>query len=212
MGFVTRIASAAALGAAAVMGSGLYIQPAQAGYVVTLAQEGSNVVATGSGTIDLADLIFVGSGSGDEAGVSGGLGIIVVGPVNFQPSDGYGGFSGPTSFGSLGLITASSGSGDRVGIDQDSGELFVPANYVSGSTLSSSSTWDNKTFTSLGVTPGTYVWNWGSGAGADSFTLRVGAAVVPEPAGLAVLVLPVGFLMLFSARHRRRSGFRLSPE
>jgi hypothetical protein len=57
-----------------------------------------------------------------------------------------------------------------------------------------------------------YVWNWGSGAGADSFTLHVGAAVVPEAPGLAVLVLPVGFLMVFSARRRRRSGFRLSPE
>lgn len=208
MGFVTRIASAAALGAAAVMGSGLYVQPAQAGYVVTLAQEGSNVVATGSGTIDLADLIFVGSGNGDEAGVSGGLGIIVVGPVNFQPSDGYGGFAGPTSFGGLGLITASSGSGDRVGIDQDSGELFVPAGYVSGSTLSSSATWDNKTFSSLGVTPGTYVWNWGSGASADSFTLHVGAAVVPEAPGLALLVLPVGLLMVFSGRHRRATRGR----
>lgn len=200
---VTRIAGAAALGVAAVIGSALYAPPAQAGYIVTLAQEGSNVVASGSGTIDLAGLIFVGSGSGDEAGISGGLGIVVVGPVNFQPSDGYGGFSGPTSFGILGLITASSGSGDRIGIDQDSGELFVPMGYVSGSTLSSSATWDNKTFTSLGVTPGTYIWNWGSGATADSFTLNIAAAAVPEPSGLALLALPVGFLMLFSARHRR---------
>ena len=204
MTFATRTASA--LGVAAVIGSGLSTPPAQAGYVVTLAQVGSNAVATGSGTIDLVSLSFVGSGSGDKAGISGGLGIIVVGPVNFQPSDGYGGFGGPTDFGILGLITASSGSGDRIGIDQDSGELFVPAGYVSGSSLSSSATWDNKTFTSLGVTPGTYVWNWGSGASADSFTLNIGAAAVPEPPGLVLLALPVGLLMLFSARHRRTAS------
>jgi hypothetical protein len=203
MCLVMRIAGVAALGVAAVIGSGLCASPAQAGYIVTLAQEGSNVVATGSGTIDLSGLIFSSSGSGDEAGISGGLGIIVVGPVSFQPSDGYGGFSGPGSFGNLGLLTASSGSGDRVGIDQDSGKLFVPAGYVSGGTLSSSDTWDNKTFTSLGVTPGTYVWNWGSGATADSFTLTIGAAAVPEPSGLVLLVLPVGCLMLFLARQRR---------
>jgi len=205
MTFVTRISSAAALGAASVIASSLYAPPAQASYIVTMTQQGTNVVATGSGTIDLSSLIFVGTGSGDEAGVSGGLGIIVVGPVSFQPSDGYGGYSGPVSFGSLGLLTASTGSGDRVGIDQDSGELFVPAGYVSGTALSSSSTWDNKDFASLGVTPGTYVWNWGSGPTADSFTLQIGAAAVPEPSTLALLALPLVFLLPARAKLNRRN-------
>ena len=205
MTFVTRISSAAVLGAALVIVSSLYAPPAQASYIVTMTQQGTNVVATGSGTIDLSSLIFVGTGSGDEAGVSGGLGIIVVGPVSFQPSDGYGGYSGPVSFGSLGLLTASTGSGDRVGIDQDSGELFVPAGYVSGTALSSSSTWDNKNFASLGVTPGTYVWNWGSGPTADSFTLQIGAAAVPEPSTLALLALPLVFLLPARAKLNRRN-------
>ncbi len=196
-----RITTAAALGLGALLG--LSASPARAAYTVMLAQQSQNVVATGSGTIDLADLIFVGSGSGDEAGISGGLGIIVVGPVNFQPSDGYGGFSGPTSFGILGLITASSGSRDRIGIDQDSGELFVPAGYVSGSTLSSTATWDNKTFTSLGVAPGTYVWTWGGGDNADKFTLQIGPAAVPEPAGL--LLLPLGVVGVLAARRHRNA-------
>ncbi len=195
-----QINAAAALGLGVLLG--LSSPPAQAAYTVTLLQDGPNVLATGNGSIDLADLIFVGSGSGDEAGISGGLGIIVVGPVSFQPSDGYGGFSGPTSFGILGLITASSGSGDRVGIDQDSGELFVPAGYVSDSTLSSSATWDNKTFTSLGVTPGTYAWTWGSDGNADKFTLQIGPAAVPEPSGL--LLLPLGMVGVFAARRYRK--------
>src|SRR3954454_8239091 len=51
--FMKRIMGAAALGAALMLGSGLLASPAQAGYIVTLKQVGGNVVATGSGRIDL---------------------------------------------------------------------------------------------------------------------------------------------------------------
>jgi hypothetical protein len=46
------------LGVAALAVSGL-AAPAQAGYVVTLEQQGANVVAIGSGPLDLAGLTFV---------------------------------------------------------------------------------------------------------------------------------------------------------
>jgi hypothetical protein len=49
----------AALGAAVAIGLGLSVIPAQAAFVVTLAQEADDVVATGSGTLDLTDLSFV---------------------------------------------------------------------------------------------------------------------------------------------------------
>lgn len=201
---VKQIAGLAALGAALLLG--LCTPSAQAAYIVTLTQQGSNVVASGSGTLDTAGLSFLGSSMGDEAGIDGSVAIIVVGPVNFQPSDDYVGFSGPVGFGDLGFITASSGSGDRVGIDNDSGELFVPAGYVSGNPLSSSAIWDNKTISGLGVTPGTYTWNWGSGATADSFTLDIGAAAVPEPSSLLLLALPLGLVLLLAARSRRTPG------
>jgi hypothetical protein len=54
---VKRMVSATAVGMA-LIGGGLMAPPAQAGYVVTLTQQGSNVVASGSGTIDLTGLSF----------------------------------------------------------------------------------------------------------------------------------------------------------
>src|SRR6266516_6070742 len=42
-------------------------QSAQAGYIVTLQQVGPDVVATGSGVIDLTGLSIVGTQSGDAA-------------------------------------------------------------------------------------------------------------------------------------------------
>jgi hypothetical protein len=57
------------------------------------------------------------------------------------------------------------------------------------------------TFASLGVTPGTYVWAWGSAATADSLTLQIGPAAVPEPVSLSLLAVGVAGL---AVRHWRR--------
>jgi hypothetical protein len=193
MTFLKEISGAAALGAAMLIGCGLSAPPAQAGYVVTLEQVGSNVVATGSGTLDLAGLTL--SCSGCETGVSDvdpSIGGITTGTSS--PLDIYTGFTGPTSFGSGSNTDASSGTGDIVGMNGSGDGVGVPEGYVSGTPLSDTATYDNATFTSLGVTPGTYEWTWGSGANADSFTLDV----VPAPLighGLPVF-LAVGGLLL----------------
>lgn len=71
----------------------------------------------------------------------------------------------------------------------------MPHDYVSGNTLSDTSTYDNQTFNTLGVTPGTYEWTWGSGAN-QSFPLDI--ETVPSSligCGLPVL-LAVGGLLL----------------
>jgi hypothetical protein len=70
------------------------------------------------------------------------------------------------------------------GLDTD---LVVPQGYVSGNPLSDTSIYDNATFASLGVILGTYVWRWGTGADADSFTLNITAAAVSEPSELSQL-------------------------
>jgi len=58
------------------------------------------------------------------------------------------------------------------------GFFGVPQGYVSGNALTDSMTFNNATLASLGVTPGTYVWSWGSGLANQDFTLQIGA--VPD--------------------------------
>ena len=160
----------------------LSVRPAQAGYTVTLQQVGPDVVATGSGAISLKGLRFSKSTS-----LVPGIGIIPRNPyvdpdvfIHTGPTssrvDVYSGATGPTTFGrGLVITSASSGSGDMVGIDVDVlGHVYisVPTGYVRGTALSDTATYSGKTFATLQVTPGTYVWKWGTGAN-QNFTLQI---------------------------------------
>jgi hypothetical protein len=185
----------------------LSVRPAQAGYTVTLQQVGPDVVATGSGAIDLTGLTFSGSTSLDPA-IRPAIGhfgnrtlsaFINTGPTS-STVDFYVGASGPESFGTLVFTSASSGSGDMVGISvggTNGNFLSVPRGYVSGNALSDSATYIGKTFATLGVTPGTFVWTWGPGAN-QNFTLDVVAA--------AVSGTPPGLLLNISTRGRVGTG------
>jgi hypothetical protein len=164
----------------------------------------TNVVATGSGSIDLTDLTgFTGTGS-IGAGITPTQPLFIIG----SPSGSFAYYefiSGPTSFGSGSGAGASTTSGEQVGInccdDLGGPALGVDLFYSSGSPISNAATYDNATFTSLGVTPGTYVWTWGTGAHADSFTLQIGpVANIPEPASLPLLAVGLAGLGLVLRR------------
>jgi hypothetical protein len=177
---------------------------------VTLTQQGANVVATGSGTIDLTGLSFLSNGV-VSAIITPDIGLIRTGP---EPGPGsaisaYGGFTGPLSFGSGGETVANTGSGDFVGIEANasSKDVEVPVGYTSGDPLSDTATYDNATFATLGATPGTYVWTWGSGATADRFTLQIGAVPAPSIGRGLPLILAVGGI-LFGAKLLERSKRR----
>jgi len=78
-------------------------RPAEA-YTITLEQMGANVVATGSGAINLTGLTSLGTVNNVFASgfVAANLGIIHIGTGAFF-LDQYAGFSGPASFGSGGV-------------------------------------------------------------------------------------------------------------
>jgi len=171
------------------------VQPAQA-YKVTLQQVGSDVVATGSGAINLTGLGFFQSGPLNSL-LNATFGVIRTG-TDGSSADWYTGATGPSTFGSGGQFFPSIGSGDFVGIDGGIGIIFVPLGYVSGGALSSRSTFNNQTFATLGVTPGTYVWSWGQGAN-QRFTLIIGA--VPD-GGSTISLLGCALLGLAALRRK----------
>jgi len=177
-------------------------QSARANYIVTMQEVGSNVVATGSGAFNLMGL----NSSGTGASVAAADGDINTGLPSGASVDFYSGFTGPTSFGSGDAFFPNTGSGDLVGIA--AGAMFpkflvVPQGYASGTALSDSMTFNNNTFASLGVTPGTYVWTWGTVMNADSFTLQIGPAGVPD-AGSTLSLFSLASLGLVALRRKLR--------
>ena len=200
--------SDAALGAAVVIGVGLSVLPSRAGYVVVLKQEAGGVVATGSGSIDLTGLTFFFSTRGTGAAAVPREAIIATGaPANtIDGLDGYTGFTGPTSFGPGGgrFANISLATGDDVEIvgnpDQHGQPvLFVPHNYVNDTPLSDTAPYNGESFSTIGATPGTYEWKWGTGPD-QNFTLDV----VPEPSTWIMML--AGFAGLGFAAYRARAA------
>jgi hypothetical protein len=150
-----------------------------AAVTVTVVEQGGNVVATGNGTINTAGLT---GGSTNGAGplVGGAASVLLLGPTGGSVAKQWFGANGPASFGTGNSVQASSGSGDFLGV-AGSTSIGLPANYPSGTNLSVTDTWGNATFSSLGLTPGTYVWTWGTGGTADSFTVKIIATPPPVP-------------------------------
>lgn len=64
--------------------------------------------------------------------------------------------------------------------------VYLPYKYVDNTPLPNTATYYSATFAALGVTPGTYIWTWGSGAD-QSFTLKI--VQTPPPDTLRLLGL-----------------------
>lgn len=81
-------------------------------YVVKVVQQGSNVVATGSGEFDLSGLTFYSPVGGFDSAINPQYALIALSTSG--GSYAYSGFSGPSSFGSGGYTGVSSTGGDAV--------------------------------------------------------------------------------------------------
>lgn len=179
--------------------------PSQAEVLLRIAQVGPDVVLTGSGSANLAGLIFDRSKNnwsnylssreayaGPDFNGNGGVGL-------------YSGLTGPLAFGSDPDTLeppSDSSSGDFFGIlvKDDTGRslLVLPSGYSTGNPLSGESIFTSVTLSVLGLAPGQVsTWTWGSGANADSLRLEV----VPAPAPLLGVV--AGFRFARALRRRQ---------
>ena len=123
--------------------------------------------------------------------------------------DVYSGVSGPSSFGSGLNAFASSGTGPTTGVLGLTDFLDVPSAYVSGTALADSSTYDNATLASLGLTPGTYTYSWGPSEGTgDSFVINIGTT--PLPAALPLFAGGLGLVGLLVRGRKRKVKSALS--
>lgn len=170
--------------------------PSRAAFVFSLTEVGSDVQITGSGSLNLSALTVGSAGPSSpaftvpsEAFLSAGGG---------QAAGSFSGITGPASFG-VGPFSGFAGvtAGQPVAIDGSRGTIQVPFSYVSDAALTNSATFQNQTFASLGLSPGSYVYTWGSGGSADSLTINI----VPEPSTLVLSIVGlVGALVLLKRR------------
>lgn len=192
---------------------------ANAAFTVTYTQGTDGVTATGVGTLK-------------TTGLSRDSGFDSFGPLNpfIQPAlrtqiVGGNGFQSydltltgliPSAWGSGGQTNATQATGGGVYFNDNGGTSFAilgaPIGYTSGSAISNSAFYGAQTFASMGLTLGSYVYNYGSGANADTFSLIVSSiptvvptppvtGAVPEPATWAMMILGMG---MAGAMMRRR--------
>jgi len=167
-----------------------------AGFIFNAQQIGSDIKVTFSGTLDTTGLLPSGSAT---IAPSAGSNYVYVGPTATNAAFfGAASVSGPATVTNIPFATASSSSGSTVGFLRTSNTtmlLYLPTGYVSGSFISGSSTFANKTYADFGwFAAAPKVWTLGNG---DTIT------AVPEPGSLAVVSGLVAGLSVLSRRRRQ---------
>ncbi len=157
---------------------------AQGAVTIKVDEVGNDVVATATGTINTAGFDIQSSaglvggfvaGTGFTTAWICGVGVGSGGNVDAYVANGL----GNTDVCSTGLrLNATTNSGPYAGLIAVAGSdqlvVYVSPGYVSGDAINSTSTWSAQDFADLGLVPGRYIYNWGSGVNADSITLLIG--------------------------------------
>ena len=170
---------------------------ANATATMTFNQVGSNVEASITGSINLAGL-GASSATQYRAVVQADIAQAGVGTdANFVDAFGYNSnISGTAAFGAgSSPIPASSGTGGPftiIGLPSFGPKtLYVPRTYNSNTQIVGvTSTWNNRTIDTLGLTPGTYVYTLGTGGNTDTLTIQINsppAAQAPAPQPIPTL-------------------------
>jgi hypothetical protein len=184
----------------------LHALPSTAAVVINVQQSGNDVVATASGTFNMAALAFVG-GAGNGGLIAGTLwgtgdsSLLTVGMPDASVSLWVGNITGPFPFCTGDTFMGTSGSGDALGIahlvtGSSPLGIYTPDGYTSGSPLQGTTTWGNSTISSLDLIPGSYQYTWGAGPTADTLTINI----IPEPSTFALAGLGLAALMIFRRR------------
>jgi hypothetical protein len=180
------------------------LRPALAAFVVHFNQVGADVVATGVGSIDTADLTQGDSGlTIIGEGMAPVVAALFITPGSEANATQWLFSGGPASFGTGGNADASAQSGDSFVFTPTSAgqfQILLPGDYISGAPLSDTETWNNATYASLGLVDGSsFLWSWGAGTDADSFEI-----VVPEPGSLVLLASGLVLLLRYRSARRKR--------
>ena len=203
----------------ALLGLGVIFWPSIAAHsaiLLTVKQDGNDVVVIGSGSANIIDL----TSSVQDDDYTNALTDyqIHAGPVAYSGDqdtpdvavDLWSGITGPTIFGTNPNIYETPSSGffdDLFGIVADNGMgqslLVLPPNYQSGANLNGTSRFSNITLAQLGLSPGDFSWSWGTGQNRDSLDLRI----EPVPAPLPLAGVPIAWKL---AKRMRRAS-RDSP-
>ncbi len=184
--------------------------PSQAAIIINMVESGSDVVATLSGSIDSlvgATLNQTGASTPNQNFVRASDAYFIFTdqtPPSFGLYDSYDISTFPANFGSgadFSFATSSTASTSML-FRAPGPQIWIGQDYTLSTPVTGALTWSSATFTSLGVTEGTYVWDWGG----DSMTLIIGAAPspVPEPGTWAAAALLAGGAAF--ARWRRRKS------
>ncbi len=191
----------------------LAAQPTNAAILLQVEQLGNDVVITGSGSANTTALTNEGIDNTwtnvlTDNQIAAGADAFSNGQVTL-----WSGIMGPASFGSDPTFSQNpdNGSSSLFGIVASnltpSPQIFLPQDYISGASLTGTSTFLSSSLSSLGFAPGsTFTWSWGSGGSADSLVLKVlsaSPAQVPAPLPIAGASLAFAQSRLLRRRLRR---------
>jgi hypothetical protein len=202
-----------ALGAAAAAAA-VALSPGEAKAVLTynIFESGSDVVVQASGSLALSGFDPTATSYFPGQVLSSSFGQVVTGANGTSPL-GFYSISGPTTFAGTAALnrfnTTTSSTGIQFALNGSGSKFQVDPAYISGSAISSSATFQDKTLAGLGFTTPGLIGTWTLTSGGDTIRVVVGPPGSAAAAAAAPGPLPLfgaGAAFTWSRRLRRRIG------